>query len=193
MDKTGQFQIDGGAPIHGSVTPSGNKNAALPMIAAALLTDEQVVLENVPHIRDVVTMLKILEHLDVEFLCRGYKHLEHLRHRPGPKLSDNQHPEDSDSSSFRIDPLQIVEVGVAECLAVDNSRLRYIDSSEGHSSSHVVPNEEVRLGKGVRTPPITCPRIGVVAKIPETHRGMGNTDQPTMAVHPPRVHEGTFP
>ena len=71
MDKTGQFQIDGGAPIRGSVTPSGNKNAALPMIAAALLTDEQVVLENVPHIRDVVSMLKILEHLDVEHEFSG--------------------------------------------------------------------------------------------------------------------------
>ncbi len=71
MDKTGQFQINGGAPIRGSVTPSGNKNAALPMIAAALLTDEQVVLENVPHIRDVVAMLKILDHLDVEHEFSG--------------------------------------------------------------------------------------------------------------------------
>ena len=71
MDKTGQFQIRGGATIRGSLTPSGNKNAALPMIAAALLTDEQVVLENVPHIRDVVAMLKILEHLDVEHEFSG--------------------------------------------------------------------------------------------------------------------------
>ncbi|MDP7396158.1 MAG: UDP-N-acetylglucosamine 1-carboxyvinyltransferase [Lentisphaeria bacterium] len=71
MDKTGQFQIDGGAPLRGNVTPSGNKNAALPMIAAALLTDEQVVLENVPHIRDVVAMLKILDHLDVEHEFSG--------------------------------------------------------------------------------------------------------------------------
>ena len=49
-----KFVIEGGIPLRGNVTPSGNKNAALPILAACLLTDEPVVLHNVPHIRDVI-------------------------------------------------------------------------------------------------------------------------------------------
>ena len=54
------FAIEGGHPIEGTVSVSGNKNAAFPLIAASLLTDETVVLENVPQIDDVDTMLEIL-------------------------------------------------------------------------------------------------------------------------------------
>lgn len=63
-----KFVIHGGRPIKGHVRVSGNKNATLPMIAAALLTDEEVVLENVPVIRDVASMLEIATFLgaDVE-------------------------------------------------------------------------------------------------------------------------------
>ena len=61
-----QFVIHGGRPLSGEITASGNKNAVLPMIAAALLTDEEVVLHNVPAIRDVASMLRILDHLGVE-------------------------------------------------------------------------------------------------------------------------------
>ena len=59
--------VKGGADIRGSVTVSGNKNAALPMIAALLLTDEEVVLRNVPDILDVRTMLDIAGELGAEF------------------------------------------------------------------------------------------------------------------------------
>lgn len=55
--------IEGGHPLSGTVVPAGNKNAALPCIAAALLTEEEVVLENVPRIRDVDAMLALVEHL----------------------------------------------------------------------------------------------------------------------------------
>lgn len=55
-----QFIIDGGYPLHGTVTPSGNKNAALPVLAACLLTREPVILHNLPRIRDVETMREIL-------------------------------------------------------------------------------------------------------------------------------------
>ncbi|HEY4688888.1 MAG TPA: UDP-N-acetylglucosamine 1-carboxyvinyltransferase [Anaerolineae bacterium] len=55
-----QFIIEGGTPIGGTITPSGNKNAALPLIAASLLTDQPVTLRNVPRIRDVRTMLKLV-------------------------------------------------------------------------------------------------------------------------------------
>ncbi len=57
------LRIEGGAPLGGTVRVSGNKNAALPMIAAGLLTAEPVILENVPDILDVRSMLEIALHL----------------------------------------------------------------------------------------------------------------------------------
>ncbi len=67
------FVIRGGNPISGTVVPQGNKNAALPLLAAALLTDEPVRLCNVPDIRDVRTMLALLDNLgaSVRQLGRG--------------------------------------------------------------------------------------------------------------------------
>ncbi len=60
-----KFIIQGGYPLNGEVTPSGNKNAALPLIAACLLTDEPVILHNVPNIRDVQDMISLLKSLGV--------------------------------------------------------------------------------------------------------------------------------
>ena len=60
-----RFIIEGGKPLSGVVTPSGNKNAALPILAACLLTDEEVILENVPDIRDVHSMLALLDDVGV--------------------------------------------------------------------------------------------------------------------------------
>lgn len=60
------FIVRGGKPLHGEMQPAGNKNAALPMLAATLLTDEPVILHNVPHIGDVVSMRKLLVSLGVE-------------------------------------------------------------------------------------------------------------------------------
>ncbi|HUQ41899.1 MAG TPA: UDP-N-acetylglucosamine 1-carboxyvinyltransferase, partial [Candidatus Limnocylindrales bacterium] len=54
-----RFIVEGGTPLRGEITPGGNKNEALPLIAAALLTDEPVTLRNVPRIRDVRGMLEI--------------------------------------------------------------------------------------------------------------------------------------
>jgi UDP-N-acetylglucosamine 1-carboxyvinyltransferase len=58
--------IHGGVPLQGEVTPSGNKNAALPLLAACLLTEEPVILHNVPEIRDVQTMRFLVESLGVQ-------------------------------------------------------------------------------------------------------------------------------
>ena len=58
-----RFVVEGGQALRGSIRPAGNKNAALPAIAATLLTDEEVVLQNVPRIRDVETLLELLESL----------------------------------------------------------------------------------------------------------------------------------
>ncbi len=56
-----RYLIEGGFPIRGRIRASGNKNAALPCIAATLLTDETVKLTNIPDIEDVRVMLSILE------------------------------------------------------------------------------------------------------------------------------------
>ena len=58
-----KFVIEGGVPLSGTVTPAGNKNGALPCLAATVLTEEEVVLRNVPRIRDVEAMLELLEQL----------------------------------------------------------------------------------------------------------------------------------
>jgi len=60
-----KFIIEGGYPISGTVTPSGNKNAALPALAACLLTDEPVTLHNLPNIGDVATMGELLTDVGV--------------------------------------------------------------------------------------------------------------------------------
>lgn len=55
-----QFIVQGGRPLSGSIRPSGNKNAALPIVAATLLTDQPVSLTNVPRIRDVEALVELL-------------------------------------------------------------------------------------------------------------------------------------
>jgi UDP-N-acetylglucosamine 1-carboxyvinyltransferase len=61
-----ELVIEGGVRLRGALTPSGNKNAAFPLIASALLTDQPVTLRNVPDISDVRTMLQAVEGLGVE-------------------------------------------------------------------------------------------------------------------------------
>ncbi len=60
-----QFTVEGGRALSGSIRPSGNKNAALPIIAASLLTDQPVHLSNVPRIRDVETLVDLVRTLGV--------------------------------------------------------------------------------------------------------------------------------
>jgi UDP-N-acetylglucosamine 1-carboxyvinyltransferase len=62
MDK---FVITGGAALSGEITAAGNKNAALPILAACLLTEEELVLSNVPRIRDTETQIAVLEGIGV--------------------------------------------------------------------------------------------------------------------------------
>ena len=66
-----KFIIHGGRPLRGELDASGNKNAILPMIAATLLTEEAVTLENVPQIRDVTAMLEILVALGADVSRAG--------------------------------------------------------------------------------------------------------------------------
>jgi len=63
MDK---LVIEGSRPLKGTIRISGAKNAALPIMAASLLTDDTCVIRNIPHLKDVDTMVKILRALDVK-------------------------------------------------------------------------------------------------------------------------------
>src|SRR5947209_5492003 len=68
-----KFVIEGGSPLSGTIVPAGNKNGALPILAACLLTGDEVILRNVPRIRDVEAMALLLEGLGarVEWLGSG--------------------------------------------------------------------------------------------------------------------------
>jgi UDP-N-acetylglucosamine 1-carboxyvinyltransferase len=66
-----KFVIEGGAPLSGTMVPAGNKNGALPILAAAVLTEDEVVIGNVPRIRDVDAMLAILSAIGVSVDWRG--------------------------------------------------------------------------------------------------------------------------
>jgi UDP-N-acetylglucosamine 1-carboxyvinyltransferase len=66
-----KFVIEGGVPLSGTLTPAGNKNAALPILAACVLTEDEVLVRNVPRIRDVEAMVAILEQLGVRVSWLG--------------------------------------------------------------------------------------------------------------------------
>jgi UDP-N-acetylglucosamine 1-carboxyvinyltransferase len=66
-----KFVIEGGVPLSGTLVPAGNKNGALPVLACAALSDDELVVRNVPRIRDVDAMLAILESVGVRVQWRG--------------------------------------------------------------------------------------------------------------------------
>lgn len=68
MDK---LLIRGGRPLHGEMTVSGAKNAALPEVCATLLTGDPVTLRNVPKLQDIATMVKLIRHMGVEVQAEG--------------------------------------------------------------------------------------------------------------------------
>ena len=67
-----EYVIEGGFPIKGTITASGNKNAALPCIAACLLTEEPMILRNIPEIEDTAVMLNILQSFGAEITNIGH-------------------------------------------------------------------------------------------------------------------------
>jgi UDP-N-acetylglucosamine 1-carboxyvinyltransferase len=70
-----KFVIQGGAPLSGEIVAAGNKNAALPILAACLLTEEDLILRNVPRIRDTEAQVAILAKLGVEVEWLGFNDL----------------------------------------------------------------------------------------------------------------------
>jgi UDP-N-acetylglucosamine 1-carboxyvinyltransferase len=79
-----QFIVEGGNKLSGSIRPSGNKNAALPIVAAALLSDKPVVLENVPRIRDLETLVELIKSVgaSIEWAGRNSLHIHAKEIRP---------------------------------------------------------------------------------------------------------------
>lgn len=82
-----QFIVEGGHRLSGSIRPSGNKNAALPILAAALVTDEPVILENVPRIKDMEILVELVRSLgvSVEWVERNVLHV-HAREVQAARL-----------------------------------------------------------------------------------------------------------
>lgn len=71
-----RLEITGGERLSGEIRISGAKNATLPILAAALLAEGPVLLENVPHLNDVTTMVKLLRRMGVEIIFHDGTHLE---------------------------------------------------------------------------------------------------------------------
>jgi UDP-N-acetylglucosamine 1-carboxyvinyltransferase len=88
-----KFVIEGGVPLTGTIVPAGNKNGALPILAACLLTGDEVILRNVPRISDVETMTLLLETLGarVQWLGPGEVSIDASsvdRHKVDRELSE---------------------------------------------------------------------------------------------------------
>ena len=79
-----QYIVEGGTKLKGSIRPSGNKNAALPIVAAALLSDNPVDLENVPRIRDIETLVELIKSVgaSIEWTGRNSLHIHAKEIRP---------------------------------------------------------------------------------------------------------------
>ena len=105
-----KFVINGGKPINGTLVPSGNKNAALPLMAACLLTEEPVILHNLPDITDTRSMRSLLESLGVKI-----RQLD----KPGSFefLAKNIYPSDLDPDLCRAIRASILLAGpmIARC------------------------------------------------------------------------------
>jgi UDP-N-acetylglucosamine 1-carboxyvinyltransferase len=88
-----KFVIEGGVPLSGTIIPAGNKNGALPILAACLLTADEVILRNVPKINDVEAMMLLLEGLGarVQWLGDGVVAIDAStvdRHEVDPELAE---------------------------------------------------------------------------------------------------------
>src|SRR5881398_721815 len=82
------FSVTGGRALKGTIRPAGNKNAALPILAATLLADGPCRIDNVPHIRDVETMLALLVHLAADVRWLGPNSVEVNTARAEPRELD---------------------------------------------------------------------------------------------------------
>jgi UDP-N-acetylglucosamine 1-carboxyvinyltransferase len=84
------FRVTGGRPLTGTIRPAGNKNAALPILAATLLADGPCRIDNVPRIRDVETLLALLQHVGAQVQWQGANTVEIDTSGAEPKPLDPQ-------------------------------------------------------------------------------------------------------
>src|SRR6266566_3240845 len=82
------FRVTGGRPLSGTIRPAGNKNAALPILAATLLADGPCRIDNVPRIRDVETLLALLQHVGAAVQWHGANTVEVDTSHAEPKSLD---------------------------------------------------------------------------------------------------------
>src|SRR5881409_3713266 len=82
------FRVIGGRPLTGTIRPAGNENAALPILAATLLADGPCRIDNVPRIRDVETLLALLQHVGASVQWHGTNTVEVDTSRTEPKALD---------------------------------------------------------------------------------------------------------
>src|SRR3989442_14419027 len=82
------FRVTGGRALSGTIRPAGNKNAALPILAATLLADGPCRIDNVPRIRDVETLLALLQHVGAAVQWLGTNTVEGDTSRTEPKALD---------------------------------------------------------------------------------------------------------
>ncbi|MGA7624685.1 MAG: UDP-N-acetylglucosamine 1-carboxyvinyltransferase [Candidatus Acidiferrales bacterium] len=99
-----RFKIQGGRRLQGTVQISGAKNAALPAMAATLLTAEPVTLQNIPHVRDIITMAKLLAHMR----CRVQS----------PDLPPSEFTIQAETVSMREAPYELVKTMRASVLTL---------------------------------------------------------------------------
>ena len=97
-----RFVIEGGHRLSGTIRPAGNKNAALPLLAATLLTSEPVILRNMPEIGDVVTKRALLGGLGVHISPAG----DHSWRFHTPEVR-NEDPDPALARRIRTLPLPI--------------------------------------------------------------------------------------
>lgn len=100
-----EFIIEGGAKLGGEVTASGNKNAALPLLASCILTDEPVTFHNVPRIRDVQVMLRLLQSLGVTADWAGENSVQLCAAKVNPARLDPQLCRDIRASILLAGPM----------------------------------------------------------------------------------------
>src|SRR5260370_1621924 len=89
MDK---FRIKGGKALRGTVAISGAKNSALPVMAAALLTAEKVTMHNIPKVRDLITMSKMLAFMDARVTITGFTSSDAVIETPKLNHTQSPHP-----------------------------------------------------------------------------------------------------
>lgn len=105
--------VEGGRPLEGSVRISGAKNAALPLLAACLLTDETCTLRNVPDLQDVRTLRLILSHVGLEMFQRGMNAFDLTVEEPGRCVAPYHLVERMRASIYLLGPL-VAKRGYAE-------------------------------------------------------------------------------